>query len=378
MKIRWKKPRGWPTRRVLCPVLACVLALGTVVAAPLWKEEVQAAGVIDLEKKCSVTVTPMDAAGDSEFLEDFAKADVVVDLYQVAKAKEVAGYDTYTYDFESDYKSLEEAALKENITNEEWKALAQDAAKIAVGAEDGTTLTPVLAGQELSTPIKDLDCGLYLVIARGRNLTEAAKYVKYTETEDGKKVLDTIAMFSQYIYTFAPILISLPTKESVDGSISTANPGDWIYDPTISLKWEADRRFGPLEIVKSLQAQEMSEPATFVFSVEAVLDGENVYSDVVTITFTEPGEQVVLIEDKIPVGAEVTVTEVYSGAVYTILNDVSQTVTIAADQVVGVQFINNYSRTEHGGGSVVNHFDHTDAGWSWSWTRDDGQQGGTQ
>lgn len=378
MKIRWKKPRGWPTRRVLCPVLACVLALGTVVAAPLWKEEVQAAGVIDLEKKCSVTVTPMDAAGDSEFLEDFAKADVVVDLYQVAKAKEVASYDTYTYDFESDYKSLEEAALKENITNEEWKALAQDAARIAVGAEDGTTLTPVLAGQELSTPIKDLDCGLYLVIARGRNLTEAAKYVKYTETEDGKKVLDTIAMSSQYIYTFAPILISLPTKESVDGSISTANPGDWIYDPTISLKWEADRRFGPLEIVKSLQAQEMSEPATFVFSVEAVLDGENVYSDVVTITFTEPGEQAVLIEDKIPVGAEVTVTEVYSGAVYTILNDVSQTVTIAADQVVGVQFINNYSRTEHGGGSVVNHFDHTDAGWSWSWTRDDGQQGGTQ
>ena len=378
MEIRWKKPRGWPTRRVLCPVLACVLALGTVVAAPLWKEEVQAAGVIDLEKKCSVTVEPMDAAGDSEFLEDFAKADVVVDLYQVAKAKEVSGYDTYTYDFEPEYKSLEDLALKENITNDDWKALAQDAAKLAVGAKDGAALAAAVSGQELSTPITGLDSGLYLVIARGRNLTDTAEYVKYTETEDGKEMLDTIAMSSQYIYTFAPILISLPTKDSVDGSVSTANPGDWIYDPTISLKWEADTRFGPLEIVKSLQAQEMSEPATFVFSVEAVLDGEHVYSDVVTITFTEPGEQAVLIEDKIPVGAEVTVTEVYSGAVYTVLTDVSQTVTIAADQVVGVEFINNYSRTEHGGGSIVNHFDHTDTGWSWTWTRDDGQQGGTE
>ena len=376
MKIRWKKPRGWPTRRVLCPVLACVLALGTVVAAPLWKEEVQAAGMIDLDKKCSVTVEPMDAAGDSDFLEDFAKAGVVVDLYQVASAKEVPGYDTYTYDFPEAYKSLADLVLKENVTNDDWKAAAQEAAKLAL--DSGEAPKPTLADQDLNTPITGLDSGLYLVIARGKDLTEVSKYIKYTETEDGKQVLDTIAMSGQYIYMFAPILISLPTKESVDGSINTANPGDWIYDPTISLKWEADRRFGPLEIVKSLQALEMSEPATFVFSVEAVLDGENVYSDVVTITFTEPGEQAVLIEDKIPVGAEVTVTEVYSGAVYTVLTDVSQTVTIAADQVVGVEFINNYSRTEHGGGSVVNHFDHTDAGWSWTWTRDDGQQGGTQ
>ena len=53
----------------------------------------------------------------------------------------------------------------------------------------------------------------------------------------------TIANSHTYKYTFAPELVSLPTKEANEtGVISTGNPGDWIYDAHVTLKPSQDVR----------------------------------------------------------------------------------------------------------------------------------------
>lgn len=158
----------------------------------------------------------------------------------------------------------------------------------------------------------------------------------------------------------------MPSKEAVDGEINTANPGDWLYDVSVTLKPERDVRYGDLEIVKTLQSYETDDPATFVFQVEAVLNGQNVYSNVVTISFTEAGQKSVVIED-LPVGAEVTVKEVYTGAVYTVVTADTQTAVIPANDVVSVAFTNGYDNTDRDGGVVINQFDYNaDSGWGWT------------
>ena len=100
--------------------------------------------------------------------------------------------------------------------------------------------------------------------------------------------------------------------------------------------------------------------------MEAVLNGQNVYSNVVTISFTEAGQKSVVIED-LPVGAEVTVKEVYTGAVYTVVTADTQTAVIPANDVVSVAFTNGYDNTDRDGGVVINQFDYNaDSGWGWT------------
>ena len=200
------------------------------------------------------------------------------------------------------------------------------------------------------------------MVARGADITD---YIKEVTGADGEKELVTIARSGEYTYTFAPSLVSLPSKEAVDGEINTANPGDWLYDVSVTLKPERDVRYGDLEIVKTLQSYETDNPAKFVFQVEAVLNGQNVYSNVETISFTEAGQKSVVIED-LPVGAEVTVKEVYTGAVYTVVTADTQTAVIPANDVVSVAFTNGYDNTDRDGGVVINQFDYNaDSGWGW-------------
>lgn len=199
-------------------------------------------------------------------------------------------------------------------------------------------------------------------------MKDAEEYTTTVKTESGAENIATIANSKRYVYKFLPELISLPSKQVVDEAgnpvNTTAGNGDWIYNMDATLKPERAPRFGSLEIVKGLATYDQSTPAVFVFRVEAMLDGENVYSNVVTISFTEPGEQKVLIEKQIPVGAEVTVTEVYSGASYEITSAQEQNATIDAVDVASVTFTNDHSTTTHGGGGVNNHFYNNGDGWN--------------
>ena len=339
-------------KQALCkaaPLIAFALTVLAVLTAPAPSAEARA---VDFDKECSLEVEP----GSPELAEDLAKAGIRLDLYKVADAAPVPGYDTYAYSLREAYRSLE---IPEYPSNEDWKALSQQAAAIAL---DGTPDIPDIPVEDKKTGLEN---GLYLVIARGSDVPESG-YVVRTKGEDGGETITTLARTNEYVYSFLPELISLPGKEAdAEGNVATSNPGAWIYDMEITLKPEQDIRYGSLEIVKQLTSYETKDPATFVFQVEAVLGGQTVYSDVVSVTFTKPGQKSVLL-DKIPVTAQVKVTEVYSGAVYSPVTEAEQNTVIEANQTVQTAFTNDYDETNKGGGSVTNRFEYAADQWGWT------------
>jgi hypothetical protein len=90
-----------------------------------------------------------------------------------------------------------------------------------------------------------------------------------------------------------------------------------------------------------------------------------VYSDVVSMTFSGPGTQSLTL-DRVPAGAEVTVTEVYSGAGYRLTSQESQTLTISLMEENIAEFVNDYDGTRRTGYGIDNDFTYDpDSGWSW-------------
>ena len=297
MKKRWLK---------MLPVLLLLAVLTIVSAAGASAES------LDLERKVTLTVNP---GPSSEEMKDLSNADVQVDLYKIADAEaDFEHGSTYTFSV------LEGVTLSKNIgtyedllalTNEDWQTLSQDAAKSvlldgsAVRETPALTAAASLKGEGMTA---DLESGLYLVIARDATLTTK----QYVLTEDGK--VTTIANSNEYVYTWAPELIALPTTvkemgtDGERGDVSTAG-GDWKYDVKATLKPTQDVRFGDLDIVKNLVNYDNATPATFVFSVVATLRGEKVYDDVVSLTFTSAGSETYELIEKLPVG-EYTLREV--------------------------------------------------------------------
>lgn len=355
MKIRWKNRPG----RIFCSLLTLALAAGTAAAVPVLNGT--AAEFIDLAQPCSVRIEPVDPQ-KTEFSEDLKSADIVYDIYMIAEAEEVPGYDTYTYKFVSnefgDYAELQNL-YHEDFDEEAWERLAQEAATLTL--KDSTAPPPVIAEDVTNSEIMNLPCGLYLIIARGRNIED---YYERVTDEEGNVSLVSVAYSDEHIYRFKPTLVSLPGKMPVPGG-STSEADSWHYDLTVTLKPEQEPRYGQLRIVKTLLSYETRDPATFVFEITATIPDRRdstvvhtVYSDVVTLTFTEPGEQFVLLEKKLPVGATVVVKEVYSGAVYTPVTTVEPDPVIipALPDVAEVRFTNDYNEDNRSGGSITNHF----------------------
>ena len=232
------------------------------------------------------------------------------------------------------------------------------------------------SGESAGTKVGNLAPGLYLLVARGRNLTELADYkieIEQTDslTQEESKRIATIANSQQYTYAFLPQLVSLPTKEAdANGVINTANPGDWIFEASVNLKPERLDRYGSLEIVKTLSEYEtmggVQESATFVFEVTGMLDDQVVYSNVESITFTAAGQERVVL-DRIPAMAQVTVREVYSGSSYQLTVPGDRTATIAADDVVSVEFENEYDGRRTNGHGIKNQFVYDEEAGAWHW-----------
>lgn len=342
-------------------------------AVPL---EADAGGFVDGD--CSLTVYPEDPGKEEadRFGEDLAEADVVIDLYQVARAVKVPGSDTYRYQILPGYG----LTIPDYPADGDWAAFAQEAAVDAL--EKDATHTLVKSGIATGAAT-DVEAGLYLIIARGSDLTKVEDYkIEVTQKDEamGEDItrLATIANSHKNTYLFAPQLVSLPTKEAdSDGVINTANPGEWVYDLVVNLKPEQAARFGSLEIVKTLSEYEaeegVPESVTCVFEVTGRLGGEQVYSEVESITFTAAGQERVVL-DQIPAMAEVTVREVYSGAGYQLTTPGDRQATIAADAVVSVDFENVYDgRRVHGHG-IKNQFVQDESG-AWHWYSDPAQDG---
>ncbi len=368
-------------KRWIYLLTALTLAVGMCIAEPMAgiAAPLEADDEGFVAGSCSLTVYPEDPhkEGADSFGEDLAGADVVVDLYQVARAVKTSGQDTYHYELTGEYASLNLPDSPEEGAQPaaSWEETAQQAAAIALDA--ASPCTPVSgSGESAGTKVGNLAPGLYLLVARGRNLTELADYkieIEQTDslTQEETKRIATIADSQQYTYAFLPQLVSLPTKEADgNGIINTANPGDWIFEASVNLKPERLDRYGSLEIVKTLSEYEtmggVQESATFVFEVTGMLDDQVVYSNVESITFTAAGQERVVL-DRIPAMAQVTVREVYSGSSYQLTVPGDRTATIAADDVVSVEFENEYDGRRTNGHGIKNQFVYDEEAGAWHW-----------
>lgn len=368
-------------KRWIYLLTALTLAVGMCIAEPMAgiAAPLEADDEGFVAGSCSLIVYPEDPhkEGADSFGEDLAGADVVVDLYQVARAVKTSGQDTYHYELTGEYASLRLPDSPEEGAQPaaNWEETAQQAAAIALDA--ASPCTPVSgSGESAGTKVGNLAPGLYLLVARGRNLTELADYkieIEQTDslTQEESKRIATIANSQQYTYAFLPQLVSLPTKEAdANGVINTANPGDWIFEASVNLKPERLDRYGSLEIVKTLSEYEtmggVQESATFVFEVTGMLDDQVVYSNVESITFTAAGQERVVL-DRIPAMAQVTVREVYSGSSYQLTVPGDRTATIAADDVVSVEFENEYDGRRTNGHGIKNQFVYDEEAGAWHW-----------
>ncbi len=326
-------------RGVLAVTLVLCLLIVPMMGASVW--------AVDLTRTCSVTAT----ASGTDFADDVATANVVFDLYQIASAEatERGGLSLTPMPL---YGNLD---LEVEQDTDAWEALAQSAASIAIGND-----VPVVTGALLGTKQDLPEAGLFLLIARGSDVTD----YKITDPETGD--LATIANSAEYEYQFAPVILTLPNWD--------AETSDWFYDLDATLKMRRIPRFGDLEIVKRLLTYEDSDTPTFVFKVVGELDGRTIYDDVVSLTFSDAAERSVLIEH-LPVGATFTVTEIYSGASYQLVTSATQTAVIPSEDVVRVEFENEYTPTTSHGHGITNHFEYAaDTSWGWTQLPDNGTE----
>ncbi|MBS6195096.1 MAG: hypothetical protein KH828_05900 [Clostridiales bacterium] len=309
-------------------VLVFALTLSTIGVS-----RVQAAIGIETEKSCSLSFEL-----DAEFPE-LKELEIPVKLYKVA---DVAEDGTYTE--LAGFEELKLGSISEETTAEEWGEKAETANGVIEAAPDKEWNEKEVTIKAGVGTAADLATGMYLVTA---------------ETVES----------DWYFYDFTPYLISLPNNYYYTPAEGQEPDDTWKYGITVGLKPAQRDRFGDLVIDKTLTSYNATlGGASFVFQVEAVKDGEKVYSDVVSLVFDGTGTKSVQIDD-IPAGAVVTVKEIYSGSSYTATSATEQTTTIIADEEAGnpvsVGFTNEYNHKLNGGASVVNHLTYADGELGW-------------
>lgn len=269
---------------------------------------------------------------------ELSELSVPVNLYRIAEVT-VDG----TYKALPAYQALDASLSSVNdLTNADtWLMMAAKAAEIVETTSPDVTATITLEAG--SGTASELSTGMYLVMA------QSVESVEYT-------------------YSFIPYLLSLPGNDYYSTGDDT-----WNYDLSVGLKPQQDNRLGRLIIEKTLTSYNATlGGASFIFQVEAVRDGEKVYSNVVSLVFDGPGTKSIELEG-LPAGATVTVKEVYTGASYQAVTSPVQTTVIVADGMEGapasVSFENTYDEHLRGGTSVVNRFIHNEDG-SFDWEQE--------
>ena len=312
------------------------------------------AKAVDLSRSCSLYV---DLNGKNQY-PDLREIELQADLYKVAPAVSVEGYDAYTYgEPERDFSSLD---LKNVKSQSDWADLAQEATKLTID----NNLMPDCTG-ETYRKINDLDPGLYLVIVHGVGMPPN-EYVREITDEEGNVRLSGSASSSVSSYLFNPEFVTLPGKPAdLDSTIQTSRPSEWVYDVSIYIKTEPADRFTSLEIVNSLDAYTDGSPALAIYDVEATMNGNIIYSDVVEVIVDDDSCINSVILDDIPVGSIVTVTEVYSGGCYSLVSEATQSTTAERGQVSTVTFTNTPNDKAISTGGITNRFAYDGEKWNW-------------
>ena len=394
----------------------------------------KASEVINLDTKCSLTIAPGPASMEAEL----ALSDLQIELYKVADAIPVQGYDTYGWEKTepTPFGSVTIPKMNENA-NAAWRKAAQQAAEAVLGTpregetewnpstsvkkiqkdypnlymgtkglEHGADSTNTVTPGSVLAQFTNLEPGLYLILAHGESVTDyaAVRETADSETADGEteKNTVTLAHVGNMEYTFLPELVSLPNRPATNddpesGPFNTANRANWVYNAKVTLKPSQRPFVGGLKIVKTLDAYEQREngenltndDAAFIFEVTVTENdaSEPVYHDMVSITFdanSTVSEKSVLIEG-LPVGSQAVVKEIYpepdsgEGLYKLVVEDGTQTIT--ADTAVSASFENDYNDQNNGGGSVTNKFTYKEGAsdiesrWGWEQVSDDSETG---
>jgi hypothetical protein len=246
-------------------------------------------------------------------------------------------------------------SVSDKTKPDEWNAYAAEAAAIVRESSDDTS------GGASGTPSIKSD---YDVTITGGNPEQAKVGVGLYLA-----LVDTVKT-ETYQYTADPFLIAVPGNDYYP---TQGASDEWIYEVESNIKFKSEDLLGDLSIDKELKTYNDSlGTATFVYEVKAVKDyravggkEETVYNNVVTIDFSGAGSKSTVISD-LPAGAEVTVTEVYSGASYLVDGAASGEKVIAADDTVHVDFTNDYNGKLLYQDTVVNNFSHNGKTWDWT------------
>ena len=218
--------------------------------------------------------------------------------------------------------------------------------------------------------------------------------------EDGRILVTGLNWWKEYVieeteaakgYTIS----SAKASSAEEGTIVTAldKSGYWVLNLPDKAKVTGTEKvkitnapLGEIRIVKNLSSRRMldDEPGNtvevntlFIFDVKAVFEGKTVYSDVLSLNFTGPGTNELTVKN-LPVGAEVTVTEIYAGNEYSCSGGDTQKLTVPdpddPEQAEAVfDFTNSFNHRLTVSGGVVNHYaKNENGGWTWDPNRRDG------
>ena len=336
------------------PKLLAWIILSALVLSLFAGSHFTTAKAVDLTSEISLTVKMPQNFTESD------KDKVLIDIYKIAKAEPVNGYDSYSLTLLDTYKSLDLTKVNE-LGSTDWEAISADAANIVLKKD--ALQTPDVKGASLETA-EDLTAfgpGLFLVVAHG---TES-DYVHYPEKEGD--LIETIASGEKVYYHFNPQLICIPDRfDETTGTSNTSNNNlAWQYNAVLNLKASVEQKLGNLLIVKDLIAPDgiQVKPCTVIFNVVGVFNGETVYEKEHAISFNGNSSDSILIEG-LPCETKVTVKEVYPGAGYTPTSPSSGIAsgTIGPETTITVSFENTLKTRTFGVG-IINHFEYSNNEW---------------
>ena len=329
-----------------------------------------------------------------------------IDIYQVATAEKDPNYDSYPFDIEGSVfnipdkfdlnqmgKKNDDGTFSEDRSD--WEELAQILAGQVKSSATITEPFRTYVYDAAESAKADVPYGLYLVLARGTDLTAKTDYFKElvpepeSETDVPSSILCTIMESDTKMFYFTPFLVAIPNKLSSidkDSKITTTDTNPWVPDVTVYLKPSPKPLYGNLKIYKKvtnfedrLDDQKVT-PMTAVFKIDGYnAAGEKIYNNVASITV--PSKQDYVILEHIPVGTRIEVSEIYPGSGYIQVGsaeyqgDPEKTDVVIAKpsnanpesdtNIAYVKFTDTYSGELKKGYGIMNTFKYTGGGWKW-------------
>ena len=336
------------SRRTLAVLLSMILLLAL---AP-------SGFAVNLEAPNTLTVNFVPE--NSDFGNDLKTARIQVDLYKLAAAVPDVISDSYHYDVPetdnghpfwaaltqlqgdlADAEKLEDQNNRDTVF-EKFEPYAQTFAGIVLDShpEIPVTRSELAVAENTTITVDNLDAGLYLLIIHGAGLTTKdgvpeTGYVVKTEQASGETGTDKTVTYAtrvvtdDYEYLYRPQLLTVPTKVSEENEqqYNTAY-GNWVNTLTIYAKPTREANNGDLKIIKNVN-NPGPDPVDFVFEVSWLGKDRIPVTKVVSMTFEGETRKEYVLANTVPIGTEVTVTEVHSGIGYT-AEISSRTATIVA------------------------------------------------